>query len=99
MTVISIRVNDFGNHILQRISKLESKLNIKLHLSEKILLLAETGTIEQLLGIFINSETEIKVLKQKETHELIQRKVCITNKKTGEKLMYARSNIFPTYLP
>lgn len=98
MVVVSINVEDFGSHMLRRISELECRLNIKLPLFEKILLI-ETGTVEQVLSILTNSETEVKILKQKESHELIQREIHIINKKTGEKLAYAKSNIICSNLP
>ena len=98
MVVVSIKIEDFESHMLEIISELENKLNIKLHLFEKVLL-AETGTVEQTLSILANSEIMIKILKQKETYELIEREVNIINKKTGEKLVYARSNIIPSNLP
>jgi chorismate-pyruvate lyase len=98
MVVVSIKIEDFGSHMLEIISELENKLNIKLHLFEKVLL-AETGTVEQILSILANSEIMVKILKQKETYELIEREVNIINKKTGKKLVYARSNIIPSNLP
>jgi chorismate-pyruvate lyase len=98
MVVISISTEDFGVYMLQRISDLEKTSNIKLSLFEKILL-AETGTVEQVLTILTNSEVAIKILKQKECHELIKREVRIINKKTGENLVYATSNIVPYNLP
>ena len=98
MVVVSINIEDFGSHMLEIISELENKLNIKLHLFEKVLLV-ETGTVEQILSILANSEIMVKILKQKETYELIEREVNIINKKTGEKLVYARSNIIPSNLP
>jgi chorismate-pyruvate lyase len=98
MVVVSINVEDFGSHMLQSISKLESRLNINLPLFEKILLV-ETGTVEQVLSILTNSETDVKILKQKESYKLIQREIHIINKKTGEKLAYAKSNIIPSNLP
>src|SRR5947209_7583411 len=98
MVVDSIDIEDFGSHMLEIISELENKLNVKLHLFEKILL-AETGTIEQVLSILTNSEIVVKILKQKESRELIKREVKIINKKTGKKLVYARSNIIPSNLP
>jgi chorismate-pyruvate lyase len=97
MVVVSIKIEDLS-HMLEIISELENKLNIKLHLFEKVLL-AETGTVEQILSILANSEIMVKILKQKETYELIEREVNIINKKTGEKLVYARSNIIPSNLP
>jgi len=98
MVVVSIKIEDFGSHMLEIISELENKLNIKLHLFEKVLL-AETGTVEQILSLLANSEIMVKILKQKETYELIEREVIIINKKTGKKLVYARSNIIPSNLP
>jgi len=98
MVVVSINVEDFGSHMLQSISELESRLNINLPLFEKILLV-ETGTVEQVLSILTNSETDVKILKQKESYKLILREIHIINKKTGEKLAYAKSNIIPSNLP
>ena len=84
--------------MLEKIAELECKADIALPLYTKILI-SETGTTEQILSILSNSKIEVKILKQKETPELIKRQICIINKKTGEKLAYARSCIFPTYLP
>ena len=98
MVVVSISVKDFGSQMLQRISQLENRLNVKLSLFERILL-AETGTVEQVLSILTNSETQVKILKQKESNEGIERKAYIINKKTGKKLVYARSSIIRSNLP
>ena len=98
MVVISINREDFGILMLQRISDLENTSNIKLSLFEKILLV-ETGTVEQLLTVLTNSEVVVKILKQKESREFIKREVRIINKKTGENLVYATSNIVPYNLP
>ena len=98
MVVVSISVKDFGSQMLQRISQLENRLNVKLSLFERILL-AETGTVEQVLSILTNSETQVKILKQKESNERIERKAYIINKKTGKKLVYARSSIIRSNLP
>ena len=84
--------------MLEKIAELECKADITLPLYAKILI-SETGTIEQILSILTNSKTEIKILKQKETPELIKREIYIINKNTGERLAYAKSNIFPVYLP
>ena len=84
--------------MLEKIAELEYKANITLPLYTKILI-SETGTIEQILSILSNSKTEVKILKQKETPELIKRQICIINKNTGEILANARSYIFPIYLP
>ena len=98
MVVIPINIEDFGTYMLQRISDLENTSNIKLGLFEKIVL-AETGTLEQVLSILTNSEVVIRILKQKEGRRLIKRDVRIINKKTGENLVYATSNIVPYNLP
>jgi chorismate-pyruvate lyase len=98
MVVVSISVKDFGSQMLQRISQLENRLNVKLSLFERILL-AETGTVEQVLSILTNSETQVKILKQKESNEGIEREAYIINKKTGKKLVYARSSIIRSNLP
>ena len=90
MVVVSVKVEDFGNHMLQKISELENNSNITVNLFEKVLL-AETGTIEQVLSILTNSEITVKILKQKESTELIEREVNIINKKTGHKLVYAKT--------
>jgi chorismate-pyruvate lyase len=98
MVVVSISVKDFGSQMLQTISQLENRLNVKLSLAERILL-AETGTVEQVLSILTNSETQVKILKQKESNEGIEREAYIINKKTGKKLVYARSSIIRSNLP
>jgi chorismate-pyruvate lyase len=98
VVVIPIETNDFGIHMLRRISDLESISNIKLSLFEKILL-SETGTLEQVLTMLTNSEVAVKILKQKEYHKSIKRVARIINKKTGEILVYATSNIIHSNLP
>jgi chorismate-pyruvate lyase len=96
--VVSITIKDFACYMLEKIAELECKANIILPLYAKILI-SETGTIEQILSILTNSKTQVKILKQKESPELIKRQIFIINKKTGERLAYARSNIFPSCLP
>ena len=98
MVVVSVTIKDFGWYMLEKIAELECKADIALPLTTKILI-SETGTIEQILSILTNSKTEVKILKQKETPKLIKRQICIINKNSGEKLAYARSYIFPMYLP
>ena len=99
MVVVLINVEDFGSNMLQKISELENNSNITVHLFEKILLVKKTGTIEQVLSILTNCEITIKILKQKESTELIEREVNVINKKTGHKLVYAKSNIIISNLP
>ena len=80
MAIVSIDIEGFRS-MIEVISDLENKSNHKLHLFEKILL-AETGTVEQVLSILTNSEIIVKILKQKESYQLIEREVNIINKKT-----------------
>lgn len=82
MVVVSVLIKDFGSHMIQKISELEKKSNLKLPVTKKILL-AETGTVEQILSILTNSETVVNVLKQTEDGKLILRNACIVSKKTG----------------
>lgn len=98
MVIVSVLVKDFGSHMLQKISELEKKSNLKLPVTKKILL-AETGTVEQILSILTNSETVVKVLKQTEEGELILRNASIVSKKTGETLVNAKSRFFLANLP
>jgi chorismate-pyruvate lyase len=98
MVVVSVLVKDFGSHMLQKISELEKKSDLKLHITKRILL-AETGTVEQILSILTNSETGVSILKQTEDRELIIRDVCIVSKKDGEILVNARSRFFLANLP
>ena len=98
MVIISVGVRDFGSHMLQKISELEKKSDLKLAITKKILL-AETGTVEQILSILTNSETEVNILKQTEDRELIIRDVCIVSKKDGKTLVNAQSCFFLANLP
>ena len=98
VVVIHINKDNFGIYMLQRISDLQNISNIKLSIFEKILL-AQTGTLEQILTILTNSELAVKILKQKEYHKLIKRESTIINKRTWENLVYMSSNIDPCNLP
>jgi chorismate-pyruvate lyase len=98
MVIVSVGVKDFGSHMLQKISELERKSNLKIPVTKKILL-AETGTVEQILSILTNSETGVNIVKQAEDHDLIIRDVCIVSKKDGETLVKARSSFFLANLP
>ena len=98
MVIVSVGVRDFGSHMLQKISELEKKSDLKLAITKKILL-AETGTVEQILSILTNSETGVNILKQTEDRELIIRDVCIVSKKDGETLVNAQSRFFLANLP
>ena len=98
MVIVSVGVKDFGSHMLQKISELERKSNLKLPVTKKILL-AETGTVDQILSILTNSETGVNIVKQAEDREFIIRDVYIVSKKDGETLVKARSRFFLANLP
>jgi chorismate-pyruvate lyase len=98
MTSISVIIGTERN-ILCGFFELERKINTKISLPLKILLLAATGTIESTLSILTNCETEIKILKQKDNCNVIKRTVAITQKRTGIVLVRADSIIYPWNLP
>lgn len=70
---------------------------INLSLEQK-LLLAETGTVEQVLSILTGSTVEVKVVKQTKLDEIIERKVVIFSPK-GQPLVYAKSKVYCRFLP
>lgn len=86
----------FGSAMLQNISELENKSKTKLSLGQKILL-AETGTVEQVLSILANSEVQVRVVSQKEGRRRITREselVC-----NDIVMIRARSVIFLDNVP
>ncbi len=89
--------NDFGRKMLEEISRLEKRSGIKLETAQKILL-AETGTIEQVLSILANSRVVVSVLKQEETKGVIIRESTLCND-SGRTLIRARSKIVLKNLP
>ncbi|AFU59063.1 hypothetical protein Ngar_c21320 [Candidatus Nitrososphaera gargensis Ga9.2] len=88
---------DFGSFMLQKIAELEARSGIQLGLAQKILL-AETGTVEQVLSILTNSTIRVKVLEQKENARTITRQSIITND-AGRVLIKAHSKVFKRNLP
>jgi len=93
-----LKKGDFGSVMLQKISQLESRSGVKLGFAQKILL-AETGTVEQVLSILTGSAVRVKVVQQKENAHTITRESLITSKDTGKALIRAHSKIFPSSLP
>ena len=83
--------------MLQRISQLESRAGVKLGFAQKILL-AETGTVEQVLSILTGSAVRVKVVRQKENARTITRESLITSKASGKALIRAHSKIFSSSL-
>jgi chorismate-pyruvate lyase len=98
VVVVSVMVRDFGTHMMQKISELEEKSNLKLSVTKKILL-AESGTVEQILSILMGTETTVKVLRQTENREIISREAYIISKKDGKTLLTARSYFLVRNLP
>ena len=87
----------FGNQILIRIAALESQFDIRLGLFHRILL-AETGTVEQILSILTNGTIRVEVIEQKEDAGKITRESLIMNK-VGKVLIRANSTISKKNLP
>lgn len=92
-----LRKGDFGSFMLQKIAELEARSGIQLGLAQKILL-AETGTVEQVLSILTNSTIRVKVLEQKENARTITRQSIIMND-AGRVLIKAHSKVFKRNLP
>jgi chorismate-pyruvate lyase len=88
--------NDFGRVVLDRIAMLERRRGITLRPEQKILL-AETGTVEQVLSIIVGSPVQVKVVKQQISDTTIHREVIISA--TGRPLVHAHSKIYCEHLP
>jgi chorismate-pyruvate lyase len=89
--------SDFGSLMLDKIAELEEKSGARLGLAQKILL-AETGTVEQVLSILTGSAVRVRVEEQKENKGTITRQALIMND-AGKVLIRARSKIFVRNLP
>ena len=92
-----LKQRDFGSFMLQMIAALESKSGTRLGMAQKILL-AETGTVEQVLSVLANSSVSVKVIDQKEKAKSIIRQSIITNN-AGKVLIRAHTRIFSRNLP
>jgi len=84
--------------MLQKISEVESSSGAKLSLAQKILL-AETGTVEQILSILTGSAVLVRVVRQKKGSRTITRESVIVSKDTDRILICAYSKVFPSNLP
>jgi chorismate-pyruvate lyase len=93
-----VKKGDFGSMMLKKISELEKKSGAKLNLLQKIVL-AETGTVEQVLSILTDSPIAVRILRQKENPRMITRESIIENKHTGKPLIRAYSKAFSSNLP
>jgi chorismate-pyruvate lyase len=88
---------DFGSYMLQNIFELERRSGIKLRLAQKTLL-AETGTIEQVLSILTGSAVRVNIVEQRENKKTIYRESVILNN-VDRVLIRAHSKIFVCNLP
>jgi chorismate-pyruvate lyase len=92
-----LKKGDHGSFMLQKIFELERKSGIKLGLAQKILL-AETGTIEQVLSILTGSTVRVNVIEQRENARTIARKSVIMND-ADMVLIRAHSKVFVCNVP
>lgn len=88
---------DFGSSVLAIISKLESN-GTRLSLEQKILL-AETGTVEQVLSILVQAPVHVSVTKQETSDGIIKREAVISRKDSNAPLIRARSKAYTASLP
>jgi chorismate-pyruvate lyase len=94
---IILKKGDYGSFMLQKIAELERRSGIRLGMAKKILL-AETGTVEQVLSILTGSTVRVKVVEQKENARAIIRQSLIVDD-SGKVLIRARSKVFTRSLP
>ncbi|MCS6768375.1 MAG: chorismate pyruvate-lyase family protein [Candidatus Nitrosocaldus sp.] len=99
---VSVKVGadgDFGSAMLMMLRELEERSSIRLAKVER-LLLAEVGTVEQMLSILIDGPVSVDVLRQEEDigEGIIEREVNICSH-SGEVLMHATSMIDVDALP
>ncbi|HEX6067509.1 MAG TPA: hypothetical protein VFZ05_01805 [Nitrososphaera sp.] len=87
---------DFGAGALRKIQELEGK-GVTLGMAQKILL-AETGTVEQVLSILTGSPVHVNVTRQSEEKGVIVREVVLASD-AGEPLIRAHSNVYCRNLP
>jgi chorismate-pyruvate lyase len=88
---------DFGSYMMQNIFELERRCGVKLGLAQKTLL-AETGTIEQVLSILTGSSVRVNIVEQRENEKTISRESVILND-ADRVLIRAHSKIFVCNLP
>lgn len=92
-----LKKDDYGSFMLQKIAELERRSGIRLGMAKKILL-AETGTIEQVLSILTGSSVMVRVVEQKENARTITRQSLIVDD-AGRVLIRAQSKVFTRILP
>ncbi len=87
---------DFGKEMLLQLQELEKQSNIKLTESHKILL-AEIGTVEQILSILLDSPVTVEVKKQVVNNYKIEREVVLRAKNND--LIHATTEIDVRAMP
>src|SRR5215475_10784504 len=97
MTKICVIIGRKGN-LLYDLIELERKIDKKMTLPTKILL-TSTGALEYTLSIMVKSELKVKILRQEEIYDRIQRTALILRKKNGTVLVRADSSIYTNSLP
>jgi chorismate-pyruvate lyase len=92
-----LKKDDLGSFMLQNIVELERRSGIKLGLAQKTLL-AETGTIEQVLSILTGAAVRVNIMEQRENKKIISRDSILVND-ADKVLIRAHSKIFVYNLP
>lgn len=95
---VEVGSGDFGTSMLSALKKLEDAACIKLSRIER-LLLAEVGTVEQLLSILVDAPVSVDVVRQEEVGKVIEREVNIRKAYSDEILLNAKSIINVDVLP
>ena len=93
---VSISEGDFGKEMLLQLQELEKRSNIKLKKSHKILL-AEIGTVEQVLSVLLDEPVTVEVKKQVVNNYKIEREVVLRAK--GDDLVYATTEVDVRAMP
>jgi chorismate-pyruvate lyase len=93
--MVSIKIDSGSDGILPLLRELEAKACIRLSLAEKILL-AEIGTVEQMLSIILDDNVTVKVIEQREYNGTMERVVNLVGE---EPIIVAKSTIDTTVLP
>jgi chorismate-pyruvate lyase len=87
---------DFGRQMLLQLQELEKQSNIKLRKSHKILL-AEIGTVEQVLSILLDAPVEVEIKRQEVKNNKIEREVVL--RANNEELIHATTEVDVRALP
>lgn len=96
--MIRIFSDDFGRTMLEKVRQLEDSYGIKLTRYQKILL-AEIGTVEQVLSIIANSPITVEVLRQEYNSEGSYEREVWLKDEGGNRLVYAKTKYNVNYLP